>query len=109
MSDADVQPSDIAKEMEFTPRTVKRWLREFEKEGFSIFPEQPNGKTRLPSPAMSEAESAEPAPVEAATEGGKPRAETQVRSAVRKVDLQPTDSFSEAGRKILKFHFERMV
>jgi CHAD domain-containing protein len=35
--------------------------------------------------------------------------DTPARPAARKTDLQPTDSFAEAGRKILKFHFERMV
>jgi triphosphatase len=108
MNDAEVQPKNIAKEVEFTPQTVKRWLREFEKEGFSIFPEQPNGEAVLVSPVASEVESAEPAPVEA-SEAGEPEAKAQTRPTVRKTDLQPTDSFAEAGRKILKFHFDRMV
>jgi CHAD domain-containing protein len=108
MNDADVQPGHIAKEVEFTPQTVKRWLREFEKEGISLFPDQPNGEAGLPPPVASEVESAEPAPVEAA-EASTSEAEAQARPTVRKVDLQPTDSFAEAGRKILRFHFERMV
>lgn len=108
MSDADVQPKNIAKEVEFTPQTVKRWLRDFEKEGFAIFPEAPNGDPPLPSMAASEAEHPEPPPVEAA-EKAESTAETGAQPASRKVNLQPTDSFAEAGRKVLKFHFERMV
>ena len=39
MSETNVRPVNIAKEVEVSPRTVKRWLSAFEQKRLGIFPE----------------------------------------------------------------------
>jgi CHAD domain-containing protein len=109
MSDADVQPNNIAKEVEFTPQTVKRWLREFEKEGFSIFPDLPNGGAASSSAVAYEVETIEPRLAEEAGLEETAEGQEQALLASPKINLTPEDSFAEAGRKVLRFHFERML
>lgn len=118
MSDGQAQPENIAKEVELTTRTVKRWQREFEKKRLQIFPKDVlNGDDPLP-PATPPPTAQSPASVP----GPEPQtAPKSAKSKLKKVNksvkyptrktigLQPTDTLAEAGRKILGFHFARML
>lgn len=139
MSQNNASIDNIAKEVELSAQTVKRWQSKFEQERLGIFPDRVLAETEpdesSESPAAAEpAESAqvaeetppaaeqpatklepapEPPPVKAKKASAKKKAkkrETSIKFPPRKsIGLTPTDSFAEAGRKVLGFHFARML
>lgn len=107
LSDADVELNNIAKAVEFTPQKVKRWLREFQKAGFSVFPEPINGGGAPEVAAeVGTASRVEDPEIEAPA---GPESQEQVTPEDPKINLKPEDAFAEAGRKALRFHLERML
>jgi CHAD domain-containing protein len=127
MSIAGAQPANIAKEVELTPQTVRHWLREFEKKGLAIFPSL-DGDSNVSG--TSEASVASPTPngitsIESSKEAkvapkSKPHKSRKTKKAKannkgliyptrKEIGLEPTDTFAEAGRKVLGFHFARVL
>ncbi|NJN92721.1 MAG: CHAD domain-containing protein [Anaerolineales bacterium] len=96
---------EIAGEVGLAARTVRRWQREFTKKRLEIFPAQAvTGRppaANQPMPVL-----AQPAPqVTAPTED-----EVEiVRPSGDKIGLESDDSLAEAGRKVLAYHFARML
>jgi len=82
---------EVAKEASSTLRQVQYWLRAWGKGGLSIFPELPTAAS---------------VPVPAEEPPAAPRLPLQLAAAL---GVLPDDSMAEAGRKILFFHFERML
>jgi CHAD domain-containing protein len=77
--------NEIARVVDFTPRTVKRWQQQFAKARLNIFPDT----------ILSE---------------DKPTDIIQTNhSRNYRIGLLSTDPLGEAGRKVLSFHFDRMM
>ncbi len=107
----------IAAALGMSERQVRRWQRSFETQRMEIFPaggrkgDEPSDKAR-----RSRRRSAQPGPAPAAVSAGDlptmPLAADQPRRALLltgKPGVLPDDPMSEAGRKILFYHFERML
>lgn len=94
MSYAGQDAATIAAATRVTRHTVWRWRREWRKARLGIFPDH-------------RAEAAVPAPVREPIPGVDiPRLPLTLLPAV---GVLPDDPVSEAGRKVLHFHFERML
>ncbi len=139
LSNGTRQPTDIAKIVELTTRTVKKWQQTFAEKRLGIFPdglfseetEQPE-----PDPAIDSAESVTAVSVgdtpgesqektTAAATKKKPKKKSKQKPQSKKrkakkqkpavnykqksIGLEPTDSLAEAGRKVLGYHFARML
>ncbi len=118
LSDQRVLPADIAKEVELTPRTVRHWQKEFNKKRLDIFPANILGNDRPEAseePITTPPQSTETAPPP--TSNTKPdvkkikrqKGDTIKYPVRKKVGLKPTDTMAEAGRKVIGFHFARML
>lgn len=125
MTDNGSSVANIAGEVGFTPRTVRRWQREFPRKRLAIFPAKvldggqqlkpagpPGGVEMEPERADS---TTSPKRVKRAKKSSRPNrswpnGEPAITYPVReKIGLEPTDSLAEAGRKVLGFHFARML
>ncbi|WP_119067969.1 CHAD domain-containing protein [Aggregatilinea lenta] len=115
--DEAMSTADIAAAVEGTDGQVRYWRREWEKRGIDIFP--PEAQALLSSdqdePVSSLGASIEDAslsgngasPDAVALPGvGEPRRALSLQDAP---GVEPGDSMAEAGRKVLLFHFERML
>ncbi len=109
---SDVDPSNIAKEVELTARTVKQWQKKFSEKRLAIFP------SSVVSTVFTAGAAAQQAGVEpAVTKTGKAKKRKKVKSKKKstvvykqkKIGLKPTDSLAEVGRKVLGFHFAKML
>ena len=121
---------EIAREVGFTPRTVQHWQREFGKKRLAIFPAHAlNGDqsspaealavltetqlttTPLPSlPATETPEIIEMIEESAPQKTTQPENDLMIEYPIREtIGLEPTDTLAEAGRKVLGFHFARML
>ncbi len=124
MTDNGSSVANIAKEVSFTPRTVRRWQREFARKRLNIFPEQVLDRYQPSKPVSApvivaeparETETTKPKKVKQAKKTSKPKlhwlqGESVIEYPLReKIGLEPTDSLAEAGRKVLGFHFGRML
>lgn len=90
---------EIAGEVGLAARTVRRWQREFTKKRLEIFPAQ--AVTSQPKPAPPQVAPKATPPAEDEVE--------MVRPGGEKIGLEPDDSLAEAGRKVLAYHFARML
>lgn len=110
MSEAGASPETIAREIALTPRTVKQWRKRFLTERLGIFPEK-----LLPQPAPAEKDSAlgrtHPAVGKKSkkAKSKKKKKVAPVKYRQKRIGLKPTDSLAEAGRKVIGFHFARML
>jgi CHAD domain-containing protein/transposase-like protein len=117
--------AEIAQEIDFTTSTIQRWQREFNRKGLGIFPASAlNGDLLTPE--------APPAEVTLANKPAEPRVRSKKDKSRHKkgkekskpdkkepvavvyplqsaVGLKSEDTLAEAGRKILGFHFARML
>jgi CHAD domain-containing protein len=125
MSGGDNLPTNIAKEVELTPRTVRRWQREFEQKRMAIFPydgpiddgnqslSRPMELVASPETAKSPRESKVTKP-SSKKKSKKDKRKEKKREAIiyatrKTIGLEPTDALAEAGRKVLGFHFAKML
>lgn len=107
MSASGLPPATIAGELELTTRTVQHWQREFNRRRLDIFPADLLGQ--IPEQVES-APPAAPKPPKPAIKKLKRKKRTPIEFPVRKqVGLEPTDTMAEAGRKVIGFHFARML
>lgn len=106
MSETNIRAVNIAKEVELSPRTVKRWLSAFEQKRLGIFPELA-GALIGAAPVLEAIPAADGAPVEG--KKAKVKKNEPLYPTRKKIGLEPADSFAEAGRKVLGFHFARML
>lgn len=105
MSDGGTTPANIAKEVEVSPRTVRRWRQRFEAERLAIFPASLLSGEELPAldrPASVVKSEARPAK-------DKKRQKNSVTYKQKTIGLQPADTLAEAGRKVLGYHFARLL
>ncbi|MDM8528358.1 CHAD domain-containing protein [Anaerolineales bacterium HSG24] len=127
---------EISRLVELTTRTVKRWQQKFGDIRLNIFSKMVLEKaSKSPEPEIeteeseveteTETESTEPTEshqeeveadidveVDVKAEADLPTPEPADDPAPKtpsKIGLDPTDTLAEGGRKILKFHFERML
>lgn len=118
MSDGGSSAANIAKEVNLTPKTVQRWQKEFAQKRLGIFPEElfaaepvltliadPEDKEKVKT-ASELAKKAKKAKKEKKQGQGKAKLAYPIADAI---GLEPTDSLAEAGRKVLRFHFGRML
>jgi CHAD domain-containing protein len=117
MTNGGSSAANIAKEVNLTPKTVQRWQKEFAQKRLGIFPDGlSSAEPVLTLVAEIEAEektqtAAEPGKAKkdkkAKKQGqDKAKIEYPVRDTI---GLEPADSLAEAGRKVLGFHFGRML
>ncbi|HEX3054133.1 MAG TPA: CHAD domain-containing protein [Aggregatilineaceae bacterium] len=107
---------EIAKAASSTLRQVQYWLRAWEKRGVSIFPDSAP-ETILASVAsvtsmdsVAAAPAVEEVPVDLdLVETAEPPAPRLPLQLAETVGVLPDDPMAEAGRKVLLFHFERML
>lgn len=81
---------DIAAEVALSSKTVKRWQQKFKKKRLSIFPEEVLAQFQ----AAQAEQNTSPTPKPGARKG---------------IGLDPDDTLAEAGRKVIGFHFGRML
>jgi CHAD domain-containing protein len=93
-----------------SPRRARYWLRVFRQRRLSIFPrramETAAGGESLLAPAPAEEEAAVQPQIAPVREPVSPARHTELLS---KPGIEPDDPMSEAGRKILRFHYRRMI
>jgi transposase-like protein len=117
MADGGSSVANIAKEVNLTPKTVQRWQKEFTQKRLGIFPEGPAPADPVLT-LVAETEAVEK--VQPATEPARAKkvkkekkrgqGKADIKYPVRDmIGLEPTDSLAEAGRKVLGFHFGRML
>lgn len=117
MTDSGSSADNIAREVNLTPKTVQRWQKEFAQKRLGIFPEgllTPDPVLTLVAETEAEEKAeTDPQPAKAKKakktkkQGrGKAKFEVPVRETI---GLEATDSLAEAGRKVLSFHFGRML
>lgn len=134
LSDEEMSTSHIAAAISLSAGQVRYWRREWDKRGLGIFPEEAvshmaNGDRDQEAsgvlaegvnvPAGTAGHDAKPAapdrestidvpPPEPDSAPGidRPRQELALQATV---GILPTDSMAEAGRKVLLYHFERML
>lgn len=120
MSESGAASTQIAQEVEVKEKVVKHWQTQFRKKRLAIFPKKDSAGDSDAPPPMSiqpnvEIEATIPAqpetkPKQHAAKKKRSPHRPAIRYPVRKkVDLKPTDSLAEAGRKVLGFHFARML
>jgi CHAD domain-containing protein len=109
MSEVGISAVDIAGELELTARTVRHWQKEFQENRLAIFPEALVSQFTAQETA-AEGESSEPA-VKSSSKKGKRKKEKNLISfpGREQIGLEPTDTMAEAGRKVIGFHFARML
>ncbi len=104
--------AEIAEQLGMSRRRVRYWLRAFERRRVGVFSERllsrldamPDWETRAMKTGVEIA--APPAESTPAPGAEKPRRKLRLDKAP---GVQPGDPMSEAGRKALFFHFERML
>ncbi len=108
MSDVGISAVDIAGELELTARTVRHWQEEFRENRLAIFPEELVSQLTAQDTA-AQAEAPKPAS-ESSSRKEKRKKGKSINYPVREqIDLEPTDTMAEAGRKVIGFHFARML
>jgi len=105
MSESRTSPSNIAHELVLTARTVRHWQQEFQRQRLAIFPGEVLDRPETQPQAQ---------PRDVVIDKATPKTRRRLGPAVkypvrRRVGLQPTDTMAEAGRKIIGFHFARML
>ncbi|MCB2205191.1 CHAD domain-containing protein [bacterium] len=91
----------IAEEVGLSPSRTRYWRKAFERDGMSIIAEtSPSVPENAPERAGSQ---------NAAASAGSQNAATETKKKKKLPGLQRFDSFSEAGRKVLRLHFEEML
>ncbi len=127
MADEGKTTAEIAQEVDFTTSTIQRWQREFNRKGLEIFPAAAlNGDMFHPEAPQTEAVTTEAEPTgqpvtklskkdksrqkkaKGKSKPGKERA-VVVYPIQPAVGLEPGDTLAKAGRKVLGFHFARML
>jgi CHAD domain-containing protein len=103
----DVATADIAGVVGLSTSQVRHWRREWEKRGLDIFPTAEAAEPSADEEQPAEAAAAEPAP-EPEPRPGVDMSRLPLVLADT-VGLAPDDPMVEAGRKVLYFHFERML
>ena len=113
MSDVNAEPDNIAREVELTVRTVKRWQKLFTEKRMEIFPTNVIVTPAAPQPKVIKKRQplgqTHPLFHKKSTKPKKKKKKTAVKYRQKKIGIQPTDSLADAGRKILGFHFARML
>jgi len=108
MSDVGISAVDIAGELELTARTVRHWQKEFKENRLAVFPEELVSQLTAQDTA-AQAEAPKPAS-ESSSRKEKRKKGKSINYPVREqIDLEPTDTMAEAGRKVIGFHFARML
>jgi CHAD domain-containing protein len=117
MADGGNSVANIAKEVKLAPKTVQRWQKEFAQKRLGIFPEGLSpaepvmtlvAETEAEEKAQTAGEPARAKKVKKEKKRGQGKAE--IKYPVRDtIGLESTDSLAEAGRKVLEFHFGRML
>ncbi len=105
---------EVAADVGLSERQVRRWQRAFQARRMAIFPSVEKPAPETPSPESPPPRSAPPekTPPEPAVPSPPPPGVTEPRRPLKlqeRSGIQPDDPMSEAGRKILDFHFERML
>jgi CHAD domain-containing protein len=117
LADEDKTTTQIVETAGVSARQVGYWLREWDKRGLDIFP--PEAQALL-APGSDEPVSSLGASIDEVVPSDDGASLdvvplpgiNQPRTALNLLDapgVQPTDPMSEAGRKVLLFHFERML
>ncbi len=116
MSDSEAPTLNIAQETETSLRTVQRWQNRFTSERLAIFPQQTletvstDGSPIEEPPDDLPMDEPPPPPEKKPKPKKRKKNNSSIEHPVRKkVGLTPTDSLAEAGRKVLSFHFARML
>jgi CHAD domain-containing protein/uncharacterized protein YjbK len=114
MVNADISDADIAQELGLTTQTIQKWKRRFEKKRLEIFPEELIHTMLVKETAMPRLNQSELTPPDGESGSAVPPASLTKDSVplypVREsIGLTPTDTMAEAGRKVLGFHFARML
>jgi CHAD domain-containing protein/transposase-like protein len=123
MLDSGSSVANIAKEVNLVPKTVQRWQKAFVQKRLGIFPgEALTGQLSPTNEVVTMVEEMEPHSAVAAPpkkkkakKGALLEADDRSGQAVieyparDRIGLEATDSLAEAGRKVLSFHFGRML
>jgi CHAD domain-containing protein len=103
---------EISESISLSPRSVRYWRREYLNRGMEIF----SGIAKFAEAAFKQPPPEEITPLELAPapEVEKPTQKTSLDRAGfpkmrKKPGIKPDDPMAEAGRKILNFHFARML
>jgi CHAD domain-containing protein/adenylate cyclase class IV len=108
MGESGMSPLNIAHELELTVRTVRRWQREFQRQRLGIFPEEV--LTQADDRHKDQPSTTPVGDKSSSRKGKRSKLQAAVQYPVRKkIGLEPTDTMAEAGRKVIGFHFARML
>lgn len=102
--DDGLSRAEIIERSRLSPRRVRYWLRIFPEQRLGIFP----GRVLE---MLSEGGSANGlvSPLAEGIPTDRPRGSFEHVELLEKPGIEPDDPMSEAGRKILRFHFRRMI
>jgi CHAD domain-containing protein len=114
LTDAGKSAAEIAREVDYTISTIQRWQREFSHKGLRIFPESTlNGDFTIAKPAAAPPKPAKKVKTKSKKVNPKPhlqKSKKEVAYPTRTaIGLEPADTLAEAGRKVMGFHFARML
>ncbi len=115
LSESGATGKEIAATVELSVRQVRHWQSKWQEEGLAIFGDDVSSEASITETPATDAPSEEVPAVEATEEVvppaprpgiDEPRLPLELRETV---GLLPDDAMAEAGRKVLLFHFERML
>jgi CHAD domain-containing protein len=101
--------SEIAERVGLSARSVQHWRREFLKRGMDIFPGVAIPEKTAPEASLEEPVEPRPTPETRAVSRKPAIKKTRYPRVRKKTGIKADDSMAEAGRKILRFHFARML
>jgi CHAD domain-containing protein/uncharacterized protein YjbK len=111
---------EIAGEVGFSPRTVKRWQEAFGEKRLGIFParalnyqeeiiDQPIEEEETTTETQIATESPETIKMKNEVPSVSENSLAEAYPVRNSIGLEPPDTLAEAGRKVLGFHFARML
>jgi CHAD domain-containing protein len=102
--DDGLSRAEIVARSGLSPRRVRFWLRAFGQLRLGIFPDRVR-----PVQGERQATAAEPLAVSAVEPVEQVAPPTETPELLKEPGVEPDDPMSEAGRKILRFHYRRML
>lgn len=104
LSDQGLETREIASQVGISTRTVYRWRKAFADSGLSIFPDG----SRAAAQEEGKDESGQISPASQDLRASLKQL-AELAKKIKTPGIQPEDSMSEAGRKVLRLHFARML
>lgn len=113
LADESASTKEIAQTIALSPSQVRYWKREWHARGLDIFPPVDEDALAAGTPDETEAETLKVTPdnvevtiIESRPGIDEPRLPVERRETI---GITPDDPMAEAGRKAMRFHFDRML